>query len=266
MKLPAFQFYPADWRKDPGVQSLSFHDRGVWFEILCLMHESEQRGKLLLNGKPMPDDALARLLGLDKQNLTKTLTTLLEYGVASRDEEGALMNRRMVRDEELRKIRQESGKLGGNPVLVKQNSTKTEKGVNQKSTPSSSSSSSSSISKEEREEARAPDVDFSWSENEAVQAYRRKFLPEQPLPIGVQDQIAKNVTDPVLWAAALDYWFTNNYRPESVGKIISKYHELQKVPMPKAKAPVSTVPEVDRETARLKRIERDAKLLQQRVN
>jgi hypothetical protein len=142
MKLPAFQFYPADWRKDPGVQSLSFHDRGIWFEILCLMHESEQRGKLLLNGKPMPDDALARLLGLDKQNLTKTLTTLLEYGVASRDEQGALMNRRMVRDEELRKIRQESGKLGGNPNLVNQNSTKTKKEVNQKSTPSSSSSSS----------------------------------------------------------------------------------------------------------------------------
>lgn len=50
MKLPAFQFYPGDWRKDPGVQSLSFHDRGVWHEMLCLMHESEERGKLTLNG------------------------------------------------------------------------------------------------------------------------------------------------------------------------------------------------------------------------
>jgi hypothetical protein len=144
MKLPAFQFYPADWRKDPAVQSLSYHDRGVWFEILCLMHESEQRGKLLLNGKPMPEDALARLLGLDKQNLTKTLTTLLDYGVASRCEEtGALMNRRMVRDEELRKIRQEAGRKGGNPVLLNQNANQNPTTpVKQKSTPSSSSSSS----------------------------------------------------------------------------------------------------------------------------
>lgn len=152
-KLPAFQFYPADWRKDPSVQALSFFDRGVWFEILCLMHESEQRGKLLLNGKPMPDEALARLLGLDKQILTKTISVLLDYGVASRDEQGALINRRMVRDENLRQIRIESGKKGGNPNLVNQNSTKTKNQVNQNSTPSSSSSSSTSNTKEKTTEA-----------------------------------------------------------------------------------------------------------------
>ena len=49
-KLPAMQFYPGDWRKDIGVQSLSFHDRGVWFEMLMLMHGSERRGVLVLNG------------------------------------------------------------------------------------------------------------------------------------------------------------------------------------------------------------------------
>ena len=137
-KLPAFQFYPGDWRKDPGVQSLSYHDRGVWFEILLLMHESDERGKLNLNGKPMPVDALARLLGLDNQNLTTTLTCLLEFGVASRCEEtGSLVCRRMLRDEKLRNIRKECGKLGGNPNLVKQKRTTR---VKQKPTPSSSTS------------------------------------------------------------------------------------------------------------------------------
>jgi hypothetical protein len=139
-KLPAFQFYPGDWRKDVGVQSLSYHDRGVWWEMLCLMHESERRGLLILNGKSMSEDALARLLGLDKQNLTTTITTLLTNGVASRDEQtGTLMCRRMVRDEKLREIRTQAGKRGGNPVLLKQNSTTGDK---QKLTPSSSSSSS----------------------------------------------------------------------------------------------------------------------------
>jgi hypothetical protein len=142
MKLPAFQFYPGDWRKDPGVQALDFHDRGVWFEVLCLMHESEERGKLTLNGAPMPEDALARLLGLDKQILTTTLTTLLTYGVASRcDESGAIICRRMIRDENLRKIRANAGKMGGNPVLLKQNPTTHLKQI---PTPSSSSSSSAS--------------------------------------------------------------------------------------------------------------------------
>ena len=142
MKLPAYQFYPGDWRKDPGVQALNYHDRGVWHEMICLMHESEQRGLLILNGRPMPDEVIARLLGLDNQILTTTLTTLLTYGVASRDEEtGAVMSRRMVRDEKLRQIRKECGKQGGNPNLVNQKSTTP---VNQKSTPSSSSSSSKS--------------------------------------------------------------------------------------------------------------------------
>lgn len=154
-KLPAFQFYPADWRKDPGVQSLTYHQRGVWFEIICLMHESPRRGVLLMpNGTTMTDDALSRILGLDKQNLTTTLTSILECGVADRDPQSqALINRRMMRDEDLRQTRAECGKLGGNPNLlnqtVNQNPTtrvkqKPTTRVKQKPTPSSSSSSSSS--------------------------------------------------------------------------------------------------------------------------
>jgi len=141
-KLPALQFYPGDWRKSVDVQSLNFHDRGVWFEMLMLMHESERRGVLVLNGHPMNDEMIARVLGLDKQTFNQTLTTLLTIGVASREEvTGAIMCRRMVRDENLRKVRSEAGSKGGNPVLVKQNKTIRDK---QKSTPSSSSSSSPS--------------------------------------------------------------------------------------------------------------------------
>lgn len=144
-KLPAIQFYPSDWRGDVGVQSLSYHDRGVWLEILFLMHSSEVRGKLLLNGKPMPNEVLARLLGLDKQKLEQTLENLLNYGVASIDDEtGALMNRRMVKDEHIRQVRKEAGAKGGNPNLVNQipnqNASKTQAKRKQNSTPSSSSS------------------------------------------------------------------------------------------------------------------------------
>lgn len=156
-KLPALQWYTGDWRKDPGVQSLDYFERGVWFEIINIMHESEERGRLVLAGNPMPDEALARLLGLDNQNLTKVLTKLLDYGVASRADDGTLICRRMIRDENLRQIRTESGKKGGNPSLVNQNPTKPptkiqpkpETEVNQISTPSSSSSSSTSVKEKE---------------------------------------------------------------------------------------------------------------------
>lgn len=138
--MPAMQFYPADWRKDLAVQALGYFERGVWFEMLCLMHESSERGVLLLNGAPMPDEMVARLLGLDNQTFNQTLTTLLTYGVAKRREtDNAIYSKRMVADEKLCQIRREAGKRGGNPVLLKQNPTTRDKQI---PTPSSSSSSS----------------------------------------------------------------------------------------------------------------------------
>lgn len=143
--MPALQFYPADWRKDLAVQSLDYHDRGVWFEMLCLMHESSERGVMLLNGAPMPEDVIARLLGLDNQTFKQTLTTLLSHGVAKRRQaDNAIFSKRMVDDERLCEIRRAAGKRGGNPALLKQKPTTTDK---QNPTPSSSSSSSSSDSK-----------------------------------------------------------------------------------------------------------------------
>lgn len=113
-KLPALQFYVGDWRKDPGVQALDYEARGVWLELLCLMHESDDRGRLLLNGQPMPDAALAQNLGLPEATLKQILSKIEAYGVASRDPDtGALYCRRMVRDEDLRRKKAEAGRIGG---------------------------------------------------------------------------------------------------------------------------------------------------------
>lgn len=221
-KLPAFQFYPADWRKDPGVQSLGYFERGVWFEILCLMHESEQRGRLLLNGKPMPNEALARLLGLDKQILIKTLSVLIEYGVASYDDQSALISRRMVRDEELRQIRTEAGKKGGNPNLVNQNSTKPKKEVNQNPTPSFSSS--SSTSKEETN----TDAYAQFPLKELVEAF-----PDLDLNPGQIGMITSEITnaDKQAWLATISTYRANynpalnRYLPEKVGTLLKVFRK-----------------------------------------
>lgn len=144
MKMPALQFYPGDWRKDLAVQALGYHDRGVWFEMLCLMHESDERGVMLLNGAPMPEEVIARLLGLDNQTFNQTLSNLVTYGVAKRrSTDNAIFSKRMVEDERLCQIRREAGKKGGNPALLKQKQTTGDKQI---PTPSSSSSSSSSSS------------------------------------------------------------------------------------------------------------------------
>lgn len=140
-KLPALQFYPGDWHKDSGVQALNLMERGAWFELLLMMHDGDERGVLLLNGLPMPAEVIALRLRLDNQTSNQILSKLLTYGVASRREgDGAIVCRRMLRDEHIRQIRTEAGKKGGNPGLLNQNPSKTEAEAKQIPTPSSSSS------------------------------------------------------------------------------------------------------------------------------
>lgn len=144
-KMPAFQFYPGDWRKDPGVQALDYETRGIWLEILCLMHESDERGVLLLNGRLMPLEALARLLGLTNSKLNKHLAKLLAHGVIrQREGDGALYSKRMVADEHLRQIRQEAGREGG--LAFSPSQAKAKQNTKQNHPPSSSSSISVSSS------------------------------------------------------------------------------------------------------------------------
>lgn len=119
-KLPYMAFYPGDWKKDLGVQTLSFHDRAVWFEMLMLMHESEQRGLLILNGKPMSHETIAKLIGLDKQIFLECLNRIIENGVCSVREDGAIFNRKMVKSEDISLKRSICGSMGGNPNLLKQ--------------------------------------------------------------------------------------------------------------------------------------------------
>lgn len=133
-KLPALQFYPGDWWRDLNVKLLDHYLKGVWFEILLLMHDNEERGCLTINGRAMTDTEIGLLIGLvnqeDNQIATKAITKLLELGVASRREgDGALVCRRMLRDEEIRSKRIKAGSMGGNPILVNQ---KVKQEVNQR--------------------------------------------------------------------------------------------------------------------------------------
>jgi hypothetical protein len=147
MKRPAFQFYPADWRKDAALQSCSLAARGLWHEMMCLMHECEPYGHMSINGKPMKAEQVARLVGISDKDYAKLLAELQEAGVPSVSDDGCIYSRRMVKDEHLRNVRAEAGKKGGNPSLV---GSKVEGKVNQnlnhpsKQVPTPSSSASSS--------------------------------------------------------------------------------------------------------------------------
>ena len=41
---PAFQFYPGDWFREPGLQRVDLDVRGAWAELLMMMHHETPRG------------------------------------------------------------------------------------------------------------------------------------------------------------------------------------------------------------------------------
>lgn len=126
-KLPAFPIYIGDWKKDTAVQALDYWTRGVWTEMLYTMWDSEERGRLVLNGKAYPIDALAQLLSLTIEETTKAIKKLLDYGVARKDKDGVIFNKRMVKDEKKRIVKAENGAKGGrgNKANQKLNESKT---------------------------------------------------------------------------------------------------------------------------------------------
>lgn len=45
-KNPAFQFYPGDWFREPGLRAASIAAKGAWAQILFSLHDAKERGKL----------------------------------------------------------------------------------------------------------------------------------------------------------------------------------------------------------------------------
>lgn len=119
IKRPAFQFYPGDWLRDTALRSCSVSARGLWIEMICLMHEGTPYGHLKVNSKVITPQQLARMVGGEVAEVNGWLEELVEAGVCTRNQEdGALSSRRMIRDEEIRRVRAAGGKEGGNPKLM----------------------------------------------------------------------------------------------------------------------------------------------------
>lgn len=152
MKRPSFQFYPSDWMNDPALKACSDLARLLWIEVMCMMHNGSPYGYLTLpNGSEIDQKMIKKLSNFEQKNakkIPKLVSELIENGVLKKDEKtGFYFSKRMVEDERIRTVRGSSGRLGGNPNLLNQNSTKAPTKAPSKSQPlhvSSSSSSSSS--------------------------------------------------------------------------------------------------------------------------
>lgn len=117
---PWMKFFPTDWRSDPRLRMCGLSARGLWMEMIMLMHEATPYGHLTISGIAPTDAQLAVLVGTTPDQIPALIQELETAGVFSRNAKGVIYSRRMARDEKKARTARKNGVRGGNPTLCKQ--------------------------------------------------------------------------------------------------------------------------------------------------
>lgn len=209
MKRPSFQFYPADWMSDLKLRRCSPAARGVWMDILCALHDSDDGYGLLR--WPLKDIAstvgasLSHVRELVEKGVLRGSDSMLDEPMVYTPRHGrkdgdpvtlvqagpgpVWYSLRMVKDEYVRTIRGESSRFGAADGESPKDAPKPPFGDG-----SSSSSSSSSSNKPPNPRKRGsgvhgfpPGFDAFWglyprkeNKSKAAQAFAR-IRPDEAL-------------------------------------------------------------------------------------
>lgn len=133
-RQPWRKWYTSAWRSDAPLRMCSYAARGLWADLLTLMHESPTCGFLLVNNVAPSIKQLTGLLGGTQREVKDLLAELGDAGVYSvvggpmpddvkrlippHMSSGILFSRRMVRDEAKAARDRANGKGGGNPNIT----------------------------------------------------------------------------------------------------------------------------------------------------
>lgn len=110
---PWIKFYPADWQSDERLGMCSLAARGLWMEMLALMHRADPYGHLLVNGMKPSDVQLAALARASADQIRELTQELESAGVFSRTRTGTIYSRRMTHDDKKR----DNGRNGASVTL-----------------------------------------------------------------------------------------------------------------------------------------------------
>lgn len=117
--LPWVKWRFDKWRGDEGLRVCGLAARGLWIELLAIMHGGQPYGHLAINGRAPSSKQIASLVGMtSEKEVVALLRELEEAGVSSRSEDGLIYCRRMIRDNAARIAGKETGSRGGNPTLM----------------------------------------------------------------------------------------------------------------------------------------------------
>ena len=118
-KLPHMPLYYKDWMADANLARCSLQAKGTWIELLCLMWDCEERGKLASVGTPWTLTDICQAVRGSASAVEESISELTAKNVLKLDDNGCYYNSRMVKDEVIRKIRAKSGSKGGSKTSSK---------------------------------------------------------------------------------------------------------------------------------------------------
>lgn len=131
---PYIPLYVQDFLTDEKLNECSPATTGVYIKIICVMHKSKEYGKVLLKQKDKQKESkcsnfackLANHMNFKEHEIEPALNELIQEEVLHVDGD-YLIQKRMVKDNDISLKRSEAGKKGGgNPSFVK---TKTQTNV-----------------------------------------------------------------------------------------------------------------------------------------
>lgn len=196
MKRPSFQFYPADWRKDANLRRCSPAARGVWMDILCVLHDSDEYGIVRWPLKELCSAAGASAVHV-RELVEKRVIKGCDVGACEplvyvprsgrkagpaveliRAQQGPIwFSARFVRDEYVRTIRGESSRFGDGNDAAPKDSPKPPIG-------DGSTSSSSSSPTEKEDSPKPPPGAKAGAINLKTWLEATKAKGERPIPDG----------------------------------------------------------------------------------
>jgi hypothetical protein len=154
--LPWMKFSPDRWQRDEALRMCSAAARGVWMELICIMHRAEPYGHLLVRGKQPTDRQLSVIAGVTILELSTSLAELEANEVFDRNDDGVIVCRGMVRDKE---VHEEMSRRGIKGQRIKQQNEKGKTGSLSTGSSTRSSrglSTGSSLESENREREDSP--------------------------------------------------------------------------------------------------------------
>jgi hypothetical protein len=113
-----------DYKSDEALAQTSLGAQGLWMRMLCIMHDAEPYGYLLINDRSVGPAQLARSTGAPEDQIVAYLDELRSWGVFKETEDGTIVpkgtiySKRMINDRSRFLAARENGRMGGNPALT----------------------------------------------------------------------------------------------------------------------------------------------------